>query len=222
MKGLLSIVVAVGLTVAAAVVHGNYLHRWGAPVDLSAAGGSIDRLDESLGPWHALEDGTPLTSFVSRELGLVNHLNRWFENAETGRRLQLLLMVGQPGPLVRHPPTVCYANRAHEQVAPAKLLAIPYKDAINEFALLSYKPSRAHDTERFFVAYGHSVGGEWGAPDFPRIAYGSSPALYKVQVLANRLGDETEQVVIEDIRSFLSGFVASFAEDVAIGANQAP
>ncbi len=213
MKPMLVWMVAAALTVGGAIANGVYSQRWGQPADLSVAGAAIEHLPERIGAWTHVDDGDPLTPFVCRELGLVNHVNRWYQHDQTGRRVQLLMMVGQPGPLVRHPPTVCYANRAHEQLGPEKWIMDPGSAARCRFRLLTYRPSRSEEGERFFVAYGHSTGVGWGAPDYPRLAYGAASALYKVQVVANLSSEESEADVVGDLRDFVVTFAQSFQED---------
>lgn len=210
MRIMLVWIAAAALTVGGAIANGVYSQRWGRPTGLADAGTTIERLPETIGAWNHVEDGEPLKPFVSRELGLVNHVNRWYEHEESGRRVQLLMMVGQPGPLVRHPPTVCYANRAHEQIGPEKWIIDREATETTRFRLLTYRPSRSEGGERFFVAYGHSAGEGWDAPDYPRIAYGAAPALYKVQVVANLASEDAEAEVVGSLRDFVLGFTRSF------------
>lgn len=215
MKRTLVWLVAAALTVVGAVTNGVYSQRWGEPAGLAEAGAAIERLPEAMGLWSHVDDGEPLTPFVSNELGLVNHVNRWYEHANSGRRVQILMMVGQPGPLVRHPPTVCYANRAHEQLGPEKWIIDRDSTEPCRFRLLTYRPSRSEGDERFFVAYSHTTGTGWDAPDYPRVVYGSAAALYKVQIVANLTGEDSEADVVTELRGFVQAFTASFRETIA-------
>ncbi|MEO0531284.1 MAG: exosortase-associated EpsI family protein [Planctomycetota bacterium] len=207
-------IVALALTVAGALVEGSYSGRWGTPPDLSAAAESIGALPETIGEWQHVADGDRLTKSISNELGLLDHINRVYEHTETGQRVQLLLMVGRPGPLVRHPPTVCYANRAHKQLGePRWVFATDDRDPTSDrFQLLTYKPARASGEERFYVAYSHSIGERWDTPDLPRLAYGGAPALYKAQTLLNVNSEREEPAALEQLTTFLREFIATFAE----------
>lgn len=206
--------IALALTIAGAFVEGAYSGRWGTPPDLSAAATSIESLPDVIGDWNHIEDGDRLTKSISNELGLIDHVNRVYEHTETGQRVQLLLMVGRPGPLVRHPPTVCYANRAHKQLGdPRWIFATDERDPESDrFQLLTYRPARASGEERFYVAYSHSVGGRWDTPDLPRLEYGGSPALFKAQTLLNVNTDRDEAPALEELTKFLREFIAVFAE----------
>lgn len=210
MKTFVLILIATGLTVGAALMQGAYSGRWGEPVDLSSAAGAIERLPKRLGDWRQVELGDRMDESIQRELGLVNHLNRIYEHEATGRRVQLLLMAGRPGPLVRHPPTVCYANRAHEQLGDPRWIALTDRPDASRFQLLTYRPARSQAGERFFVAYAHYSNGAWDVPAFPRIAYGAAPALFKAQVLLNTDGDEPEAEAIGELADFVRRVAATF------------
>ena len=201
---------AVAMTVAAALVNGVYTGRWGEPADLSSAASVVDRLPMQVGDWRAIDEGERLTETIQEELGLVNHLNRIYENAVTGRRVQLLLMAGRPGPLVRHPPTVCYSNRAHEQLGEDRWVNLSEEDAAGRFRLLTYRPARSQAGERFYVAYAHHIGVEWDVPTSPRLTYGAAPSLHKAQVLLNLEGGESEPKALEELSDFVRQFSTAF------------
>jgi hypothetical protein len=180
------LLVVVPLTVLPALLSGKYLNRWGDPPDLPRAAHSLERLPVQLGDWHVVHQGQSLSDFVCRELGLHGYLSRVYAHRLTGAEVHILVMVGQPGRLVRHPPTVCYANRNNQQIGPIELVALPQESTGSRFRMVEYRrPNQALD-ERFVVAYAHTVDGTWDAPDSPRIAYGGSPFLYKVQLLTQK------------------------------------
>lgn len=214
MRSATLLLIALALTIAGALVEGSYSGRWGTPPNLSEAAESITALPEAIGVWQHVADGDRLTKSISNELGLIDHVNRVYENADTGQRVQLLLMVGRPGPLVRHPPTVCYANRAHQQMGdPRWIFASEDRDPDSDrFQLLTYRPARANGEERFYVAYSHSVGERWDTPELPRLAYGGAPALFKAQALLNSNSEQDESAVLEELAAFLREFIDAFAE----------
>jgi len=144
---------------------------------------------------------------VQNELGLAGYVSRYYRHSGSGDVALVLLMVGQPGPLVRHPPDICFGNRANKlldqqrvSIAAAEGEQVPP----SEFRVLSYEPNSKLRSP-FFVAYGFTADGVWGAPASPRIAYGGLPSLYKVQLQLQRpSGDEQDA---QRLHAFLEDFV---------------
>ncbi len=205
-KSLLAILAAIALTVGPAVLQGHFSNRWGTPVDLTIAGEQLHQFPRELGPWQNAEDERPLSEAVCRELGLVEHFHRQYVHTSTGERMHVLLMVGPPGRLVRHPPDVCYANRANEQLGDAELIEVSGTER-SQFELLRFRRTAQPVPSEFEVAYAFCEGsGTWAAPSSPRMAYGGEPVLYKLQVLR----EGKSSTVQEDIEDFLTNFVAAF------------
>src|SRR5688572_23591086 len=104
------------LTIGPALLAGHYLNRWGTTAELDAAAARLLKFPNEFGPWKVAHEGEPLTKSVQEELGVVSYVTRQYVNRDNGALVNLLLMVGQPGPLLRHPPNICYANRANREV----------------------------------------------------------------------------------------------------------
>ncbi len=217
-KSLIAILAAIALTVGPAVLQGRYSNRWGTPVDLTLAGEQLHQFPRELGPWQNLEDERPLSDAVCQELGLVEHFHRQYVHTATGERMHVLLMVGPPGRLVRHPPDVCYANRANEQLGDSEMLDVSGGRQRSQFELLRFRRTAQPVPSEFEVAYAFSVGeGAWAAPTSPRMAYGGEPVLYKLQVLC----EGKSSTMQEDIEDFLSNFVTGFRAVLPGGKSQA-
>ena len=182
-KLLLAMAAAVVLTVAPALVQGRLVHRWGTPPDMSAAAQQLVQFPRSFGDWDVSQDGEPLSEDICHELGLVGHVSRVYKNRTNGEVVTLLLMLGQSGRLVRHPPDICYANRANQQVNEATTMSVDTTAPPSELRLLEYRKSGLATEDRFLVAYGLTTDITWSAPKYPRIAFGGSPHVYKLQIL---------------------------------------
>ena len=113
---LLALTAAVVLTVVPALIEGHYVNRWGTPPDLNGAAQRVESFPREFGDWAFVESGESLPAEVCRELGIVGYLTRVYKHRESGKMVRVLLMVGQTGPLLRHPPNICYANMANEQI----------------------------------------------------------------------------------------------------------
>ncbi|QDU89355.1 hypothetical protein Pla175_27440 [Pirellulimonas nuda] len=199
----------VALTVGPAVLHGSYSNRWGVPASRLRAAESIGAFPSKMGAWEVFEEGKPLSEGVQRELGLAGYVHRYYRHAESGKVAMLLLMVGQPGPLVRHPPDICYGSRANKLLNGERMeVADADSDRASEFRVLTYKPN-TRLREDFRVAFAFTSDGTWAAPGAPRVVYGGEPLVYKVQIqLPLSDIDPDDQRVL--LKQLLGEFVAAF------------
>ena len=209
---------ATAITIGPAFLYGRYTNRWGQTTELARAAELLDQLPNEFGSWKQISKNQPLPKRVFMELGLAAEIGRQFIDRETGESVGLLLLVGRPGRLVRHPPEICYANRANSQIGDARSILLDQPADDHEFRLLEYQRDRAGIGERFFVAYGFTVDGSvWKAPPAPRLQYGGKSRLYKLQVLSVPLGvdDATSAASIKKfIREFVKAFPAVVPEAI--------
>jgi hypothetical protein len=177
-------------TVPAAWFHGQVMLRWGDPFDLPRHQAALQRIPTALGDWRLVADGKPVSALVEKQLELRGYTHRIYEQPTTRQRITLLLMLGPAGPLVRHPPEICYESREHKLLA-SNALTIDAQGRRYRLRLLSYRPESLVESE-FLVAYGFGADGRWDVPDSPRATYGGKPLLYKLQVLTAAGTDESE------------------------------
>ncbi|MEM8946768.1 MAG: hypothetical protein AAGD11_16460 [Planctomycetota bacterium] len=207
-KQLLALTIALALTIGPAILHGRFSNRWETPANLDEAGVRLHELPRQIGSWRNQEDQRQLSVGVRRELGLVGHFHRRYFHANSGQRLDVLLMVGPPGRLVRHPPEVCYANLANERVGDLETLELIGQADAHSFRLLNFRRVVQPAGGEFSVAYAFAThNANWQTPNSPRMAFGAQPLLYKVQVLSDRSAVAARQ----DIEDFLGGFVDAFS-----------
>ena len=202
------------LTVVPAVIEGGYMRRWGVGPDLAAAGRTIDELPKSIGPWEFLEFGQPLPEIAISDLGVEGYTNRVYRHPQTGRTATLLLMVGQPGKLVRHPPNICYTNLNNRQIGVTEIVSVGAPVA-SDFRLLHFQKESSFAGQRFMVAYSHTVDGVWHAPAAPRLLFGGEPLLYKVQVLTAQ-GTPSGREDLEGLKDFLEQFLTVFSRQLSV------
>jgi hypothetical protein len=171
------------LTAAPAVVHGLWSRRWRDPADIAAAALSVDEFPHQFGDWKQHGDDEKMPEEAVRELRCAGYINRHYVNQKLGREVTVLLMVGLSGPLVRHPPEICYGAQANKLLQDPVDVKVATPDARDHtFRFLRYKNPGAASGE-FSVCYGWSADGMWDVPEYPRIRFGGEPLLYKVQVL---------------------------------------
>jgi len=192
------------LTIAPAVWHGQILRRWGIPDELAYHATTIEELPEQLGEWRLVAKGDPVKEHVREQLKLQGYLHRIYEHAGTGQRVSLLLMVGTAGPLVRHPPEICYESQAN-RLASSTLLDVERDGHTSRFRLLEFS-SRSPVPQDFLIAYAFGSEGHWDNPSSPRLAYAGKSMLYKVQVLTDA-SRERDRLQPQGMKAFIGELV---------------
>jgi hypothetical protein len=186
----LALVLAVfALTIPAAYYSGIVLLRWGDPMDLSRHLSTLDEVPDQLGDWRFVAEGKPISPSAMDKLQVRGHLNRVYEHPGTGQRVALLLLLGPAGPLVRHPPEICYESSANSLLS-SRPLTIDLGGEPERLRLLSYRSESMIDGD-FLVAYGFGADRHWDCPASPRRVYGGKPILYKLQVLTDAAAERS-------------------------------
>ncbi|MCO6047747.1 EpsI family protein [Aeoliella sp. ICT_H6.2] len=198
------------LTIAPAILHGRYVSRWGDPAEQAVAAKALSEFPSQFGDWVAVAEGEPLKESVEHELGLRGYVNRVYQNRATSKEVSILLMVGEAGPLVRHPPEICYGSVANRILASKEVKVPSATGPENQFRLLDLA-SNSKLIPPFTVAYAWSSGGPWSVPAWPRVAFGGEPVLYKVQIqlVQSELDGGDPDEVLEEFASAFDRFVAS-------------
>jgi hypothetical protein len=192
------------LTIAPAIWHGQILRRWGIHDELAYHATTIEELPTQLGAWRLVAKGDPVEPHVREQLKLQGYLHRVYEHAETRQRVSLLLMVGTAGPLVRHPPEICYGSQAN-RLESSTLLEVEQEGHASRFRLLEFS-SRSPVPQDFLIAYAFGSEGQWDNPSSPRLAYAGKPMLYKVQVLTDATR-ERDRLKPAGMKAFLGALV---------------
>jgi hypothetical protein len=171
------------LTAAPAVAHGLLSQRWRPAADLSTAALNLEAFPRQFTDWKQQGDEEQMPQDAIDELQCAGYFNRRYVNQKLGRDVTVMLMVGPSGPLIRHPPEICYGNRANRLLYDPVTLTVETPDSQSHTVrLLRYKNPAVASGE-FSVCYGWSADGSWSVPDYPRVTYGGAPRLYKLQVL---------------------------------------
>src|SRR3954454_19679778 len=214
---LLAVVAIIALTIGPALIEGQYVNRWGTPPDLEGASQRVGSFPREFGSWTFVENGDPLHPEVCRELGIEGYMTRAYKNRNSGALVRVLLMVGQSGPLLRHPPYICYANVANEQIGEMTKIETTTTTPAGEFNLLEYKRARTVTNDRFLVAYGLATDAIWKVPAMPRIEFGAAPLLYKVQLLTALDPSQSREAGTTLLKNFADDFSAAFQAHVHVG-----
>ncbi|HXY33842.1 MAG TPA: exosortase-associated EpsI family protein [Planctomycetaceae bacterium] len=171
------------LTAVPAIVQGVLTSRWRGKADLAGAAARLVEFPAQFGDWQQQGEDEKVPEEAVRELQCAGCFNRHYVNQRLGRDVTVILMVGPAGPLIRHPPEICYGNRANQLVDQPVDIELTTSDSIgHRLRLLRYANPRAVSGE-FSVCYGWSEKGAWDVPAYPRVEYGAAPLLFKMQVL---------------------------------------
>lgn len=211
----LTLLAAILFTVLPALLHGGYTSRWGVPADREKGAAAVAAFPEQLGEWVAVDEAPPLSERVQRELGLMGYVNHVYRHPETQKLATILLMVGEAGPLVRHPPEICYGNRAHNIVSTEHMTVDTAEDRPESvFRMLDFIPN-SKLVNPFRVAYAWSSDGVWSVPCWPRWTFGGAPTLYKVQIQFANSDLLTEETAAET-QELLEAFVIAFNKSTGL------
>ncbi|TWU11808.1 hypothetical protein CA54_06190 [Symmachiella macrocystis] len=208
MKTAIALAIASLVTVASAQLQPGRLYQQAPAKILDTESQRLANFPVAFGDWESQAEGDSLPEGVQTELGLENYLSRIYRNRKTNQQVALLIMVGSPGRLVRHPPDICYSNRGSRTLSTDEIL-IEDADAGHSFRSLAYVGDDSMDqSDEFVVAYGHTADSQWDVPRFPRFTYGSESFLYKMQVLV--AGGDNNEERIQTAQMFLTDCVQAF------------
>ncbi|MFC1758760.1 hypothetical protein ACFL2H_08335 [Planctomycetota bacterium] len=203
-KSIFAFLLVVITTLPSVWYHGRMTNRWSDNEIADFHSTRIHSVPLKVGEWRVVDEGTPLPDYAITELGVHSHFNRIYEN-DTGDRVSALVMVGDAGPLSRHPVEICYGNRAKRLVHSFDY-TVERESVPQEFTICRYEPKSVLE-DKFFVAYSYCYDDEWKTPTAPRYEYGGKPVLYKMQVLTNA-GETPDRVAPTYLLDFIEKFSA--------------
>ncbi len=177
-----AILAMVLLTVGATWQHGRMTYRWGTPLEMQAAGKSMLSFPKQFGDWKLLE-AEELFPGILKEFQCDHYFHHTYLNVVSGEKVGVLLFLAPPGPLVRHPPEICYGG-SNTLLGNPELVEFETSDGLQHKMRLLHYASASAIKPRFSVLFGYNSGTGWRVPDYPRTELGGEPLLYKLQVLS--------------------------------------
>jgi len=160
---------------------------------LGQAAENLAHLPRQIGPWRAAKTA-PLSDNVLEMLDCRAHESCTFIDDKTGEEVGLTLLAGTAGPMVAHTPEVCYESSSFEIAEATQSESIRGTgDRADTFDRVTFRSnSVGGERQRVYYAW-RKFDGSWQAPARPRLALGSQPMLYKLQVAsrAPSEGDDT-------------------------------
>jgi len=184
-------VALVGLvTLATGVVTGTIGNRWQRPHDLGAVAKSLEKITATpqVGPWR-LMDTSRLSPEIAKLLHTSGDISCKYVNDQTGDLVDLVVLVGETGPLSTHSPEVCYSSREYQVVSEPESQKVESAAGPAEFLSMTLS-SDGLDGSLLRVWYAWHNGAQWLAPRNARIALRAEPFLYKIQIATYLTGLE--------------------------------
>ena len=182
------------VTLATGVVTGTLGNRWQRPHDLSAVAKSLEKITATpqVGPWH-LKETSRLGPEIAKLLHTSGDISCKYVNDQTGDMVDLVVLIGETGPLSTHSPEVCYSSREYQVVSEPESQKIESAAGPAEFLSMTLS-SDGLDGSLLRVWYAWHNGAQWLAPRNARIALRAEPFLYKIQIATYLTGlDDARQ-----------------------------
>ncbi|MBY0522437.1 MAG: EpsI family protein [Gemmataceae bacterium] len=204
MMKLLSLALALTLVIAGGVVHGLASNRWG-PMDSGRATGDVAALPRTVSHWVGRDQ-----ELDPRQLSLGSiqaACSRCYDNRATGAALNILVLYGPSGPITVHTPDLCFPGAGYEIVGtPAKQILTARGVAPAEFWAAKARKADPGRVTYLRLLWAWNAGGQWEAPDYPRLAFCHSPMIYKLYMVQKMSGPD-EPLLNEECADFLRGML---------------
>lgn len=199
MSRLLSVLMvftAIGLS---GVVHGLWTGRWNVTSGPEQAAARLKAVPMTLGDWDGQE--AALDAREQEAADISGYLLRRYINRRTGSMVSLLLVCGRPGPVSVHTPETCYRGAGYELMGDrARHINSSLPDST--FWACRFQKVQTAVPEYLRIVYSWGAGGQWSAPENPRLAFFQHPALYKLYV-TRPMGDSAEPLEDDPVVEFL-------------------
>jgi hypothetical protein len=202
-----AVVLVVGLTILAGVLHGRMSDRWGPVADTLAAADKLKEIPNEFGDWR-LQSSEELGKVSLEQLQPAAYLVNKYQNQKTGDVVEMTLLLGRPGPISVHTPEVCFGTKNYKSRGERQKVAIRGPaGGDDEFWALDFKTiSLRGDLLRTYYAW--SPGDRWQALKNARFWSAGLPYLYKIQLSCLLPPGATDPQSSDDpCRKFLREFV---------------
>ncbi|MDA0658930.1 MAG: exosortase-associated EpsI family protein [Planctomycetota bacterium] len=196
------ILLAVIVTITSATLHGRLVGRWTSQSALATLGQELAGLPTTLGSWYQVATNE-LPKESVKMLQCSAHQHRTYRDSVTGATMDLIIVLGPPGPTSVHIPEICYPSQNYKIVSQRsrknfsdkrseQLQDSEKKTSVDEFWKVTFKTNDVA-AKNVQVYYGWSQGERWEAPEQPRFHYSGSPWLYKLQLATSSLDDASQR-----------------------------
>lgn len=213
------VVVAALITLGAAIHQGRTANRWGLSGEMMEIAPVVTSLPRDIGRWH-LESPEKMTAYEENTLQCAEYLKGAYVNRDTGETVMANLLLGPPGPTSVHRPEICFSAIDFPQESQRKSIVLRggkegEKTSESDTAWrVQFRNTKDISGGVVRVYYAWNDGTQWTASEDPRVAYGTRPYLFKIQVVSNL--DESASADEDDpAKAFLMEFIPVFEQVIA-------
>jgi exosortase len=196
--------VAGSAIIACGLVHGGWTERWTPSPIVAEAASRLNHVSLSVGKWKGVREGI---GDASRMGGIADYFFASYVNQQSGREVSVFLVAGRPGPVSIHTPDACYGAAGYSVSPPTRYSpeATGARPA-PEFWTAEVSKNRLAERIRQTVFWSWHAGGNWVAPDNPRLLFAFKPFLYKLYLIFEASGQKeltSQEACGEFMRDFL-------------------
>ena len=186
----------------------QHLYGKGDDANLAARAAALVDFPERLGEWQQVDH----SELPEEAQALLKYREAWvriYRRHRDHAEVTAVLMVGSPGPIVRHPPEVCYHVRGNREIEQSERITLAVGGNEHTFRVSHFQPKDALG-KSFATATAWSANGTFATSDRPRITFGAAASIYAVQVLCHHGTSIEGEAVEATLQGFLAEFLSAF------------
>ena len=186
--------------IACGVVHGFWTNRWQMSAEPAQSAAKLKQVSLTLGDW----EGTAVSGPQGKDMaGALYHR---YTNRKTGRTVTLFMVCDQAGPVSIHTPDVCYEAVGYEVSKPVSFAPqLPGSDAGSFWTARFHKKRGSDVSGDLRIFWSWNAGAGWQAADDARTAFARYPALFKIYLIHEIIGEEplTDDPAVDLLKQLL-------------------
>jgi hypothetical protein len=179
------LLVAATIAIVSGLAHGWLDGRWVDKPNVEAIGAKLKELPNQFGDW-AIVENQKLPDSALSQLQCYGYTLQVYQNAKTGRRVNVAVLFGPRGPIAVHTPEICYSGQGvtPSDVRSKEVIVVDSEEHTLWRVNLQSKRDSKPELEAY---YAWSDGSKWQAADYPRAWL--TGQLYKIQLACQPASD---------------------------------
>ena len=195
----LPLVLSVTIGLVSSFAHGWLDGRWVDRPNIEAIAAQLKDLPSEFGDWSLVENQQLSESTLSL-LQCYGYSSQTYQNARTGRRVNVAVLFGPRGPIAVHTPEVCYSGQGLIPAGNTEQEVISVEGGDHTVWRVNFR-SKLDSKPELEAYYAWSDGGVWQAAKHPRVWL--TGRLYKIQLACH----PTQAGEVSDAVMFLQQYL---------------